>query len=70
VALALFEDETDVGFVEEAFVTEVCLSDSIPDLFALTGSPDHAARLLAKLAHLMLRDVRKAGKGLRVDAGG
>ena len=56
-------DQSDIGLIENAFFSEVCLSHGLPDLLALPSSTNQRPRLLNKLHDSSFGVVGESGKG-------
>ena len=59
LSLAPLKDKLDVGFVENALVSEVSLADSVPYFFAFAGATEHGAGFAHQLLAFVLGDIRK-----------
>ena len=66
LVIAFFKHQLDVRFVQQALLSEVSLSDGMPDFFALASAPNHGLGLRDETLHLELGDVGQGGEGLGV----
>jgi len=66
LGLALFEDQLDVCFVQNAFISEICLPDGVPNFLALASTSEHRSGLINQLLALVSGNVGERGESLGV----